>query len=725
MPRHANKTQRPSASNAGFSLLYVIAVIAALSTLAASIASLTGTGLVAELNESFATRARYIALAGFNYARQFKEDYDELEYKTFTMGQDKFYFSDYRQFQDSTGIMRVEFKVTGTAAAGTPQEANYVVYDNFESQDQGAITSQNMDVDWPNFKPNATSDLAMVKNNDGTFTIGNNQNNAFGSFIYTGTKTLNWGHNNCTAGLCDFQEGIRLFFISYYEASAADGIVFVLMNSDNNTIYSVGGDSQHGEMIGYAADGRIYSGGGYNADSITWLSPNQKGIQPPKIGIEFDNYKNEGTGALCATNPGTSGPITGQRADGTAVVSGTSTFAPHISYDFWGKDSWDTSSNTATSGTGYGFDCAYCRRNTVAATNMTNGSQAFDGTTSQNRTNSAYSSASPGYIGKDFGPCKSKIITGWNAWGSNDRGFTEANDSSNVTISLYGSNSNSYASATLISGSEKTFTDTTAKVSHTFSNAYSYRYYWLKIVGATKLYVAEAQFLETVTAWGTTFYPIAYEPYESTDCSQATTWEGVLAYDDNRHGWGDNLSNTEFWKSTSYAWGNNSFAYRAEIERKLTPETSGPGIGKYAYRITSWVRMCNTAYGYKQDCLQYVNATGSTTEQTNRAYFSDTSRFLCAHTGTYTDSTGTTRTDYSKCSVANPPILDKTIFLTPSQHEQFNEMIFGFTEATGGSTQKATYSYFTLQFMKPNDWVTDSDGNPTDTKRRVINRVIN
>jgi|GEM_PF-6718731 len=728
MNRQTTRISEPkAAANAGFSLLYVIAVIMALSTLLAGIVSLTSTGLFTEVNQSFTTRARYVALAGFSYARQFKEDYSDLDAKTVTLSNnDKFAFSNYRQFQDASGNIRIELKVTGTAAVGTPQESNYVIFDNFLSEDQGAIT---FGKNFPDFSP-ITSDPTkspVVKNANYTFTIGNNQNFAFGAFYYTGTKSLNWGYNNCTNGLCQFQDGVRLFFVSKYDANAADGIVFTLFNSDNNTTGSMGGDSDKGEMIGYAGDSRVWNGNAIDR----FIAPNRSGIRPPKLGIEFDNYPNTNFGNICAATDATQKPRTGYRQDDAN---------DHIAYVYWGDD------NDLGTTFGSGFDCAYCASITEAQTNMTNSNRAFSyidprpAINPRTKNESASRAGNTAYIGKDFG-ASGKIITGFRAYGSSDKGFSDNGTAATpITISLFGSNSNDYASATAIAAAAAT-ADANSKVitlgdvaagQSILANSTSYRYYWLKIQGLADLYVSHVQFLETLSNIynNTTDYPNnttqvpANVPYVSANTGPnppntssnvgKATWEGAMTYDDNKHGVGENVAaNTSatipqngYWKTTG--WNTTvAFAFRAEIERSLTPVASGGNAGKYAYRMISWFRPC-----VGTTCLEYVNSTGSTSAETDRAYFSDTSRFLCAN---HADA------DYAYCTVDNIPVLDRTIYLTATQHSQFNRMVFGFTEATGGSTQTATYSYFALQFMKPNDY--DTTVTPA-VKRRVINRVI-
>ncbi len=375
--RHIPDPDKSRSAQAGFSMLFIIGVILALSTLSAGILSMSTSSLYTELNALSFAQARSVALSGYTYVQQFKEDYDELEGVTiqvdsasqFTIGDDM------RQHQDSEGNLWMEVEITGTVHKGTANEANYVLDRSFQPEDQGAITFAD---NWEDFKAITPSNntTPITKNDDKTFTIGNNQNYAFGAFYYMGTKRLNWGDNECTTGECQFKRGFRLFFVSDYETSNADGIVFTWFNAQadagsyhgndcedyyaffnsgvscssftdsNNPIYvsvynacsdssnctlyaSVGGDSQHGEMIGYAGDGRYYQS--YNSSGYStlkgWLDPEQNGIQPPKMGIEFDNFYNSAS-SIC--NRGVVAPP----QSGTRNDPGSSGNASHVAYVF-------------------------------------------------------------------------------------------------------------------------------------------------------------------------------------------------------------------------------------------------------------------------------------------------------------------------------------------------------------------------------------------------------
>lgn len=580
---------RPDKAQAGFSLLYVILFIVAISTLATSLATLTRTGMETQLTETSIAQARYMALAGFNYLKQFKEDYIELDGKTFSFGNaGEFTISEVRDNPQKDTLM--EAKIVGRVNVGTPREANYLIFRLFNTESPGAITFRD---DFEDFKVQTSdpSKQPVVKNADKTFTIGNNNYYAFGSMLYHGDKSLNWGKNKCNFEVggdvpdiddegntvpwgCELKEGFRMFFVSTYYTNSADGIVFTFFGTNStagaelNPFYpgdpdndneptkvvcsaaecgsdikvytSIGGESQHGEMIGYAADGRVYdSSNGSNSKSANndvkfWLDPEQNGIQPPKVGVEFDNYKNAGTGDICAD--GTFYPaVTSQRRDPSNGVD-------HIAYVFWG----DTS-NTPS-------DCA-----------------------------------------------------------------------------LY----------------------------HYSPN-------------------------------------ILYEDYAGNTSSAA----GAATYDDNRHDAGMNTPRDDVWQSP-FSWANNPFAFRLEVERNVS-------TGEYT--LNAWVRQCSDKDTTDGPCREYFDRPYQSANNTpeEKLFFSDTSRFLCGGGGEATNS----------CNTTNTPDLSKTFTLASDLHEQLKYFIFGFTEATGGATQKATYSEFILQFIKENDY------NASGEKRRVINKTI-
>lgn len=691
-------------AEAGFSMLFIVGALLAMSTLAAGILSLTTSSVYTEFNAMSYAQARLVSLSGYNYVLQFKEDYDELEGMTISLGNDsEFTIGDnMRQRQDANGNLWMDVEIIGTVHKGTANEANYVLDRSFQPEDQGAITFAD---NWEDFDEVTPDDglgkNPITKNEDKTFTIGNSETYAFGAFYYMGTKTLNWGANECVLGECQFKYGFRLFFVSHYDSSAADGIVFAWYNAQldgtgteqsmhgkdckdyagyssddtypdytyckdqiadaNNIIYgsryeacksgdnsncdlyaSIGGDSQHGEMIGYAGDGRYYKS--YNNRTLYgWLDPERNGIQEPKMGIEFDNFWNSSTN-IC--NSGIeANPVSGSRHD-----PGSSSSPSHLAFVFWGKDVSASQSEDDLDTIPYpcalynGYTTKYdCKDVCVKEKTYCNGNYVWvcDG--------EKYSKCKPGFPGGGNNNCGEKH-NGWYCTGS----WSKECDGEEVTKCIK----------------------------------------WEKQCGETTSY---------------DYYTVDSPSYGLS--GGTSNIEGSNTYDDNRHWYGDNdtlTQNLDTGNGTS--WAGKTFAFRAEVERHYRYTNDN---GKYDYTITSWLKNCST-----NDCAEYWDDSYYTADNGSDTYyddlyFSDTSRFLCWDT-----------TNDTKCSYSNTPTLQKTIELTATQNEMFDTMLFGFTEATGGSTQKATYSQFILQFIKENDYNYADDKLTIESHRRVHDRQI-
>ncbi|MFW5734153.1 MAG: hypothetical protein ACOCWR_03740, partial [Oceanidesulfovibrio sp.] len=120
-------------------------------------------------------------------------------------------------------------------------------------------------------------------------------------------------------------------------------------------------------------------------------------------------------------------------------------------------------------------------------------------------------------------------------------------------------------------------------------------------------------------------------------------------------------------------------ALRVEIHRSLTPEAFGDEM-RYKYIIRAWVRRCSDG-SIDDECTDYVNT-----------HFSNTMQDLNATT--------------------NPPAIDQVMFLTEAQHSAYDDVILGFTEATGGSTQIATFGHFVVRFRTPHDGTINEVAHP-------------
>jgi hypothetical protein len=128
--------------------------------------------------------------------------------------------------------------------------------------------------------------------------IGASYQSQFGAVVYSG----NAAQGNCVAGKCEFGTGFNAFFVfQFASGSTGDGFTFAFFNGngkDNNNNYnnssSVGGYAGMGELLGYAGNSYV---------SGTYLDgQGGRGIQPPKVAVEFDPYANSGTGSVCGSD---------------------------------------------------------------------------------------------------------------------------------------------------------------------------------------------------------------------------------------------------------------------------------------------------------------------------------------------------------------------------------------------------------------------------------------
>jgi outer membrane protein assembly factor BamB len=186
---------------------------------------------------------------------------------------------------------------------GTTSDASYI----FDSTTGEALSRPPDIADLPdNINPVETVPNLFVPN-PGTDTLnigpGGGQEK-FGGAWYDASKNIGGVQNFCNAGRCQFGLGVRAFFMLEYVGDGP-GLTFTLLNGTSNTIASSGGDIQLSELLGYAGDSRT------QADGSTYLatSPEDRGLDPPKIAMEFDTRTNNANFAYCAdaitVNPNT------------------------------------------------------------------------------------------------------------------------------------------------------------------------------------------------------------------------------------------------------------------------------------------------------------------------------------------------------------------------------------------------------------------------------------
>ena len=275
-----------SLNQKGNVLLYAVIAMTAISVLGTGIYFLTTTSTFGGLRANQQNRAYQLALAGKDYAltRNLGDTatlYPSGRDFTFTSG-DKFRLVISGDTITSTGIVN----------ENTPYESRRtitVTKTGFGSQadisfakdiaEMGIIQPTSAPAD---FISKTASAISLGK-------IGSSYQSQFGAVVYTGNVL----QGNCVAGKCAFGPGFNAFFVfQFASGSTGDGFTFAFFNGNNNNKSSVGGYAGSGELLGYA--GNSYVSSGYYLDG-----QGGRGIQPPKVAVEFDPYSNPGTGSVC------------------------------------------------------------------------------------------------------------------------------------------------------------------------------------------------------------------------------------------------------------------------------------------------------------------------------------------------------------------------------------------------------------------------------------------
>jgi hypothetical protein len=192
--------------------------------------------------------------------------------------------------------------------------ANFTTYATSGGGEGGSDI--NFSADMASFLPmESQSGQAIVINPAaGTISLGQGVTETFGAVWYSGNNAA----GDCINGSCNFGTGFRAYFVfQFATGSTGDGFTFAVINGNNNTASSVGGDTRMGELMAYGGDSRLYDSGYINAFS----GGTGNGIQPPKFAVEFDIFRNTG----CPADPCGAG----SRCDPSNQ---------HMAYVFWGND---------------------------------------------------------------------------------------------------------------------------------------------------------------------------------------------------------------------------------------------------------------------------------------------------------------------------------------------------------------------------------------------------
>ncbi len=126
---------------------------------------------------------------------------------------------------------------------------------------------------------------------------GGGLTNEFGSAFFDLDLSIGGDQDYCLEGACLFAIGVRAYFLLDFNQQG-DGITFTLINGANNRASSAGGDFELSELMGYAGDSRTASPPG--ASDFLATAPEDRGLDPPKIAVEFDTIANNDTLAYCS-----------------------------------------------------------------------------------------------------------------------------------------------------------------------------------------------------------------------------------------------------------------------------------------------------------------------------------------------------------------------------------------------------------------------------------------
>ncbi len=302
-----DRRRRNIRAQRGAALLYAVFAITAVAVLGTGIYFMTTTSTFSGLGANDRNRAYQLALAG--------KDYAVMKNLENTAGAREFKLLNDDRFQLEI-VDDLDPDVTKIISKGivkkTPYEASQSITVRISGFKRRADISFAKDIQAFTKPVESKTGLITTDTAAGRVSLGKINTggaaweNNFGALWYRGNAV----QGDCTDGRCRFGTGFRAFFVFRINASAAgaDGFTFTVFNGDTatNDVFSVGGDTDKGELMGYAGDSRL--AGGY-LDGITRTAAGcptplacaaGRGIQPPKMAVEFDaKANNDPSAGVC------------------------------------------------------------------------------------------------------------------------------------------------------------------------------------------------------------------------------------------------------------------------------------------------------------------------------------------------------------------------------------------------------------------------------------------
>lgn len=551
--------------------------------------------------------------------------------------------------------------------------------------------------------------------------LGGGLTDGYGAVWYGGDADT----ANCIEGRCNLGRGFRSYFefvsnsldSSDGSTTYGDGFTFAIVSgvwdgaAYRNTKYDTGSG---GEYLGYA-------GPGLSGD----------GLESPKIALEFDTYPNPGAGSICSSN---------SRRDDTNAVDYPDG-ANHVAMDYWGTGdssaqpgSFDADGGylrvgssspgngdpedwSSTSGTisfwfkrdtiDYGNGASSGDRMWGQSANMEmrfSGYSGYDfvldwgGTNSITAANSSYSDGSYNHPFHEAGKWYFMAIT-WNETSkilrvyygdestppeifANNNSWSQSVSSIGIIENLFmnssgGNNSRNFAVDG--QGTDLRYYDTDREPGQIQDD------YNSRLTGSETNLVAYYP-LESDVANAAASDPLAVPVGDTGWSAEAPsvfpTCSAVATRDDNRHGAGggptqpmnslntDSVSGADGYHQVAkgtdlYNWMEDGQLYGVRLEL-IRPKLDNGDGQTYDYQLKAWVER-----------LDNLNATEKSNFKDTGATYADTAPLI-----------------YRTLKDGNPLELDQSV------HDDLKQILFGFTEGTGGATQDITIRNLEMRFIK-------------------------
>lgn len=333
----------------GSSLLYVVAALVILSSLATAVSNLTSSAALTNLAGVNEQRAYYLALSGLNFWSNGKTGTYIIDGDTFTLTQSGPDAGGYYTITSLGSVLAGTTKTANVLLTSRRLAATPITFDDDIGHFSTPVVGQNTNngkaiVVFSTNSPDAPASFSLAdwttlwsqnvyRYASGWVRLGGSVADTTGAIWYEGDKGA------CASGKCAFAKGLRTYFgfaFAGYDTSSqsksyGDGFTFAVMTADNDPRYAAGGPASgsRGEYLGYAGPG-----------------PSGRGIASPKMAVEIDVYPNCNDGDPTENN---------SRRDATN--------ANHVAAVYWGgtENSYDDNVhgagaapvNPAGGGTGY------------------------------------------------------------------------------------------------------------------------------------------------------------------------------------------------------------------------------------------------------------------------------------------------------------------------------------------------------------------------------------